>query len=71
MSHNLNINEDFHNSFPEWEKSIETEIQVYKRWHKYWIDKAARDEMPIYFIRFEDLLQNPKKILHEVFGFLL
>ena len=37
MSHNLNINEDFHNSFSEWEKFVEVQVQVYKKWHNYWI----------------------------------
>ena len=27
--------------------------------------------MPVYFVRFEDLLQNPRKNLNEVFGFIL
>lgn len=36
----------------------------------YWIEKAKNREVPVYFIRFEDLIHHPQSTLEEAFKFL-
>lgn len=50
---------------------IRIETKVYKRWHEYWIEKAESSEVPILFLRFEDLMKDPKKNLTDIFSFIL
>lgn len=71
MTHNLVINEPFHETYPEWDWSFGPEIKCFKKWYKYWIDKAESNEMPVFFMRFEDLLKDPKKELTDIFSFIL
>ncbi len=70
MSHNKDVNEDI-SQFFEWKLHIEQEVHIWRRWHQYWIDKAREQEVPIYFFRFEDMLQNPEEVLKDIFAFAL
>jgi hypothetical protein len=50
---------DFPNEFPkEWDWFIKEHIDIYNRFYDYWIDIAENGSMPVYFIRFEDILTN-------------
>ena len=40
-------------------------------WHDYWMDKVRQSAVPIYFFRFEDLLQQPEVVLKNLFKFVL
>jgi hypothetical protein len=61
VTHNHGINEPFHTAFPEWDLMITTSIKAFKRWYNYWIDKAESSEVPVLFLRFEDLIKSPNK----------
>ena len=37
----------------------------------FWINAAKNKEVPVYFVRFEDLIVDPKKFLGEIFSFFL
>ena len=37
----------------------------------FWINAAKNKEVPVYFVRFEDLITNPKEFLSEIFAFFL
>jgi hypothetical protein len=40
-------------------------------WHQYWIDMAEQTDKPIYFFRFEDVMENPRKELTNLMKFIL
>ena len=42
-----------------------------KKFFEYWIVAAEKAIMPIYFIRFEDLVKDKKKVCKEIFEFML
>ena len=44
---------------------------MYNEWHRYWITIAEESDRPVYFFRFEDVLQNPRKELTNLFKFIL
>jgi len=43
---------------------------MWKRWHNYWIEKAENQEVPVFFVRFEDLLKEPEHNLKQIFQFV-
>jgi len=45
--------------------------QTWKRYHQYWVDLAKNKSLPIYFLRFEDIMKDKKKYLCEAYSFLL
>jgi hypothetical protein len=69
MCHNKSINENFW-EFEEWNEYVKTEAKAIRMWHEFWIDKAASLSLPVYFIRFEDMLTNPSFQLKETFKFI-
>mmetsp|Transcript_18614 Transcript_18614/g.17707 ORF Transcript_18614/g.17707 Transcript_18614/m.17707 type:complete len:142 (+) Transcript_18614:590-1015(+) len=71
LTHNKQINEDYTKIFPQiWETCIKEDISMWKMWHQYWIEKAEKQEMPVFFVRYEDVLKDPKKNLEDIFKFL-
>ncbi|CDW90322.1 fbox domain containing protein [Stylonychia lemnae] len=70
MCHNQDINEDF-TQYPEWALHVNQEVMIWKKWHQYWIDMAQKQEVPILFFRFEDLLLDAQSTLSEIFSFAL
>jgi len=71
MTHNKSINENFHTDYPEWDWMVKQETKIWKKWHRYWIDKASSLEVPVLFFRFEDLMSDTKGTLEEIFAFAL
>ena len=67
----------FKNKFTEepilspWLSFQERCMQMYNRWCNYWIKLAEETKKPIYFFRFEDILQDPKRELTNIFKFIL
>ena len=45
--------------------------KTYKRWYDHWISVAESEARPVYFFRFEDVLDNPKRELTGIFKFIL
>jgi len=46
-------------------------MKTYRHWNLHWIKKAESTNCPIYFFRFEDVLQNPREELQNLFKFIL
>ena len=67
-SHHLSIiDEDFKTYMDVWSEFIEQEISVWKDFHEFWLNA----KVPTLFVRFEDLLGNPKETMKEVMAFLM
>lgn len=66
MTHNKDIVEDF-TKFPEWQMHVKHEVKNWKKWHNYWVNKAKKLQVPIYFFRYEDLITDPLPILTKIF----
>ena len=66
MTHNKNIAEPLLDQ-PEWAVHVEQEGRLLTKWMKYWINAAKNKEVPVYFVRFEDLITNPKEYLGDIF----
>lgn len=70
MTHNNNINERLLD-IQEWYRHVELEGKLWKKWINYWIEKTKNREVPVYFCRFEDIIDDPMKSLSEIFCFML
>ena len=44
---------------------------TYGRWYDQWLNIAEKTDKPVYFFRFEDVIDNPKRELMKIFGFIL
>jgi hypothetical protein len=67
-SHHLSmIDEDFSKHPDVWAEFIEQEISVWKDFHEFWLNS----KIPTLFVRYEDIVENPKQTMMEVLGFLL
>jgi len=71
ITHNRCISQKFWEEFEEWNQFVYNEIMGIKRWHEHWIHAAKNLDVPIFFIRFEDLLSDPLPNLRDVIKFLL
>jgi len=70
MSHNKDVNEDI-TQFEEWKLHIKQEVNIWRKWHDYWVEKARKKEVPVFFFRFEDLIRDPQTVLNDIFAFTL
>jgi hypothetical protein len=50
-----------------WEEMVLKEIQVWKRFHNYWLSQR----IPVLLIRYEDLIRHPDQVLKKVVQFVL
>lgn len=50
----------------EWDALIKQEITLWRDFHNYWISTNS-----VYFLRFEDLISDPKSTLIGIFKYLL
>ena len=70
-SHSVVPQEKYHEAFPEWWKVlVEQMMQLIKQSHEKMTSDMA-NIMPVYFLRYEDLVLNPEPVLMEMFLFLL
>ena len=71
LSQNLSIDSvDFNQDFPdEWEEYLTYMTPQYKRFIESWILKR-KEGYPVYFLRYEDLVENMSQSLTEVFQFV-
>ena len=71
-THNKKIKQEFHTELKElWEKLVRDEFPVWVSYHRWWINQAKANKVPLYFVRYEDALANPGKSLEEIFAFAL
>ncbi len=64
------------NDFPtefksEWEAFVKFATKVWQQFYKFYIDQATTHNLPVYFLRYEDLCLNQRVTLHEAFSFTL
>jgi hypothetical protein len=46
-------------------------IITYSKWYEYWIQKSKESKVPIFFIRFDDFInENKKLVLTELMQFI-
>lgn len=73
QSHTKSFREDI--TSPEiasyWNSFFESDLKCWKEWHDYWMDVIENSELPVFFFRFEDLLQTPERVLKDMFRFIL
>lgn len=50
---------------------VRQEISCWRDFHNFWVKKARDENFPVLFFRFEDIMQDPKKVLMDVFAFTL
>lgn len=61
--HSINIDNDVHIEFPEfWTWYIEQQTDQYVKFYQYWIDQAKEKNIPTFFYRFEDTLNDAKSV---------
>lgn len=66
----LKAKERFHENFPEfWDTFVTERLNELKLYFER-ISEAA-SKAPIYFIRYEELVEEPYKVLVELFSFIL
>ena len=56
---------------PYWDYFFASDVLCWLEWHDYWMEKVKNSKVPIYFFRFEDLLQQPEIVLKDLFKFVL
>lgn len=56
---------------PYWEDFQRRCTTGYKLWFEHWLSMAQTTEKPVYFFRFEDILEKPEQELRELFKFIL
>lgn len=63
---------DFPNEFPEeWDWFVREHIDIYNRFYDYWLERAQNKDLPVYFIRFEDILLNQRETVEQTVEYLL
>jgi len=45
--------------------------EAWNDWHKYWIEKAEKGDIPVYFFRFEDVLVDKKAEMEKLMKFVV
>lgn len=59
-THSSSTSVDLEKEYPEfWAKYLEDVIPLWVNFHDYWFDVANKKALPVYFIRYEDLINNP------------
>ena len=49
---------------------MKNEISLWKDFHEYWI-KKYEERYPVFFIRYEDLVEKPQTVIEDAFCFIL
>ena len=63
---------DWPNEFPkEWDWFVREHIDIYNKFYDYWIGLAEAGNLPVHFIRFEDILTDQRKTVENTFEYLL
>lgn len=63
---------NFSKEFPEeWDQFVKTVSQVWVDYYSYWVSQAKQKSLPVLFVRFEDLVQQPKQTMKEIMEFIL
>lgn len=69
-THNFSIsNKDWGKHMDIFEDFLEREIEIWVKFHEYWM--ASNLRIPVYIVKYEDLLTNPKDTLTGLMSYLL
>lgn len=67
-THTTSIDEEQRSKFNQaWEEFALKEIQVWKRFHEYWLNQ----KVPTILVRYEDLIRQPDQVMAKVVQFVL
>lgn len=51
---------------------VRYQIHKWAAFHQWWLDFAAKKNLPLYFFRYEDMISpDPSSVLSEIFAFAL
>lgn len=66
------IHGEYEKEHPEfWEKFVKEQTDHFKKFHEIVVRDAKEKKAPFYFIRYEDLLENPREIIEKIYCFFL
>lgn len=68
----LKVKERLNAKFPEfWDNFVTERVTELKQYFKTTIEIAKNNEVPIYFVRYEELIDEPYKVMVGVYGYIL
>ena len=71
FNHSAILKTQIHEEFPEfWDDFVRDKIWFKEQWFRY-LEEHVVTEIPVHFLRFEDLVSNPKETLTDLFKFML
>ena len=71
-SQSRNCTNDFTVEFKaEWENFVKFAVKVWKDFYKFYLDQAKAKNIPVFFIRYEDLVMHKPKAITDSFRFIL
>ena len=71
FGHSLQIANEVQDEFPEfWQNFVKTKVGIVKEFFEY-VHTVMKAKVPVHFVRYEDLVNEPNKILGDLFAFLL
>jgi hypothetical protein len=66
------VKEDIRQFWQEqWETIVKHEIVAWREYHLYWLRQAEERKIPVYFFRYEDMLNSTHFVMKDLFSFLL
>ena len=69
--HSLQVENEYHVDFPEWwDKFVKSKIALIKEFFEF-VHSKMDPQVPIHFMRYEDLVVRPNDELCKLFSFLL
>ncbi len=72
LTHNKSCSNDFTVEFEsDWKWFVKDQALIWNQYVKFWLDAGRNKELPVYFIRYEDLVAKQNETLHKTLEFLL
>mmetsp|Transcript_404 Transcript_404/g.252 ORF Transcript_404/g.252 Transcript_404/m.252 type:complete len:178 (+) Transcript_404:403-936(+) len=71
LTHTKTCANDFLKEFPkEWEYQLKFTIKLYEQFVNTWVNMAKEKQLPVMFIRFEDLIKDKSTTVKDIFKFI-
>ena len=71
-THSKSLKNDFVNEDSKlWKDFVAHSIKSWANFHRHWLKTAKENKVPIYFVRFEDLANDPQSIMTQSFQYAL
>lgn len=72
ISHGNKLDYEYHTEYPEhWDWFVRDQVEKMKMFFDTLIEQCKRKGHPLYFVRYEDLVSDPKETLMGLMSFLL